>query len=244
MSSSVSSVVQSQSQSGTSVRVQEIASPQDPVVAKDFLGNIQNSDQIALGGSVVVSPYALQIWGDADQGGEALLKDTSSTGWVPISLGGGEWSELALLQEGVPVSIAEQLIAGLTSGTVPAPTSSPITVPAGNTVVIGTPKGSVTTSNFYKSADYIAQGQQAVVVQQTLTYGIFYNTSDSSFVITVFGMPFEAVRPTAEAAFLTKLGISQADACKLTVIENTSGNLNNPDEGMSFPLSFCSSASF
>ncbi len=241
MSSSVSSVVQSQSQSGTSVRVQEIASPQDPAVAKDFLGNIQNSDQIALGGTVVVSPYALQVWGDADQGGEALLEYTSS-GWTPLSLGGGEWSELALLQEGVPVSIAEQLAAGVAGGAVSSPASSSIAIPAGDTVTIGTPEGSVTTSNFYKSADYIAQNQQIVVVKQTSAYGIFYNVLDSSFAVTIFGTPFDTVRPTAETAFLTQLGISQTDACKLNVVENTANNLNNPDAGKSFPLSFCSSS--
>jgi hypothetical protein len=240
--SSLPSAVQSRSQSGATALVQNIASPQDPGVAKDFLGDIQNSDQIALGGTVIVFPYALQIWGDTNQGGEALLEYASSTGWALISLGGGEWSEFALLQEGVPVSTAEQLIAGLGIGTTSSSTSPVVVVPAGNTVTIGTPEGSVTTNNFYKSADYIAQDQQAVVVQQTSTFGIFYSVSDSSFVITVFGTPFETVRPMAETAFLTQLGISQADACKLKVVEIAGGAFNSPDGGKSFPLAFCSTS--
>jgi hypothetical protein len=240
---SLPSVTQSRSQSGATVPVQSIASPQNPEVAKDFLGDIQNSNQIALGGTVVATPYALQVWGDANQGGEALLENTSSTGWSLISLGGGEWSELALLQEGVPVSIAQQLIAGLGSAVNSSSTGPAVAIPAGDTITIGTPQGIVTMNNFYKSADYIAQDQQVVVVQQTSTFGIFYNVSNSSFVITIFGPSFAAPRPAAETAFLTQLGISRADACKLKVVEDTGDDTNNPDAGKSFPLNFCTSSS-
>lgn len=208
--------VQSQTQSGTSVRVQNISSPQNPEVSKDFLGEIQNADKIALGGTVVVSPYALQIWGDVNKSGEALLKYEPSTGWILISLGGGQWNVLGLIQEGVPVSIAKQLVAGLTNGTL-SPTTPPITIPAGDTIAIGTSVGNVIMNNFYKSADYIDQEQKAVVIQQASTYNIIYNISDSSFAIAITGTPFDTVREQAESAFLQKLGISQQDACKLQV---------------------------
>ena len=58
--------VQSQAQNGTTASVQGVSSPQDPQVANDFLGAIQNANQISLGGTVEVSPYALQIWGDTN----------------------------------------------------------------------------------------------------------------------------------------------------------------------------------
>jgi hypothetical protein len=221
--------------------VQRIVSPENPEVAKAFLGEAQNVSQVTLGGTVVASPYALQIWGNTNAGGEALLEQTSSTGWTLVSLGGGEWSLLGLMQEGVPQSAAEQLVAGLTSGAT-SPVASTINIPAGNTITIGTSEGSVTMNNFYRSASYIAQEQKAVVIQQTSTYDIVYNVSDSSFAITVFSVPFEAVRQTAEAAFLNSLGVSRQDACKLMVHENVSGGVASQYAGASFSLSFCPGA--
>jgi len=38
---------------------------------------------------------------------------------------------------------------------------------------------------------------------------------------------------------LTTLGISQGDACKLDVVEGVIYDPQNPDDGLSFPLSFC-----
>jgi hypothetical protein len=240
---SVSLSIQSQTQNGASVPVQGIASPQNSEVAKDLLGEMQNANQIALGGTVVASPYALQIWGDANEGGEALLEYSSSTGWNLISLGGGEWNVVALIQEGVPQSVAKQLIAGLTSG-MPSPAASSTIIPAGDTIILGTAQGSVAMNNFYKNAGYIAQDQQTVVIQQASTYSIVYDVSDSSFTLTISSAPLDAVRQAAEAAFLSSLGISQQDACKLRVYEDISGGVPNQYAGKSFPLSFCAQEPF
>ena len=95
------------------VRVLQVTSPQDPAIASNFKSQIQNANLITLGGTIVVSSYALQIWGDVNKGGEALLEYASSTGWTLMSLGGGEWTVDGLVQEGVPQNIAEQLVAGL-----------------------------------------------------------------------------------------------------------------------------------
>jgi hypothetical protein len=230
--------VQSQTQSGTSAPVQNISSPQDPTVAKDFLGDIQNADQIALGGTIIASPYALQVWGDANQGGEALLGYSPSGGWNLISLGGGQWTVLALAEEGVPVSSAEQLVAALTTGT-STPSGPPVSIPAGNTITIGTANGSVVINNIYKTALYIDQDLQAVVVQDNSDYLITYNISDSSFSITIFGTPVVAARNAAEGAFLSSLGVSKQDACKLTVHAGVPADAANQYVGQSFPLSFC-----
>jgi hypothetical protein len=236
----VSSTFQGKTQSATSAPIQQISSPENPEVAKDFLSEAQNVNQITLGGTVVALPYALQIWGNTNSGGEALLEYASSTGWTLVSLGGGEWSVLALIQEGVPQLIAEQLVAGLTnSASAPSPVVSPMNIPAGNTIAIGTSQGSVTTNNFYKSADYIAQDQQMVVIRQSSTYIIVYNVSNSSFTVTIQSVPLEAVRQTAEAAFLNSLGISQQDACKLNVYESVLANVSDKYVGKSLPLSFC-----
>lgn len=231
--------VQSQTQSGASASVQGISNPQNPQVANDFIGAIQNANQIALGGTVVVSPYALQVWGDANKGGEALLEYASSTGWTLMSLGGGEWTALSLMQEGVPVAVAQQLVAGLTTGTL-IPATSSVAIPAGDTLSIGTPRGIVTMNNFYNNAAYIDQDEQVVVIQQSSTYGIFYNVSGSAFTLVLFGTPSEAAHQAAEGGFLASLGISQQDACKLSVYEIFPEDVSAT--ASQHNLSFCSGA--
>jgi len=233
--------VQSKTQSGTSISVQNIPSPQNPEVAKDFLSGIQNTDQIALGGTVVVSPYALQIWGSANTGGEALMEYASSTGWTLLSLGGGEWSVLSLIEEGVPVSLAEQLAAGLTNGTStsPIPTSSLITSPSGGTITIGTSKGSVTINNFYNTAAFISQDQQTVVIADTSNYVVTYNITGSDFGIILLSVPPGVAQQVAESGLLAALGISQQDACKLNVREWVSASVSSQYAGQVSPLSFC-----
>jgi hypothetical protein len=160
-----------------------------------------------------------------------------------MSLGGGEWTVLALVQEGVPLSLAEQLVIGLTNGASVSSTAPAITIPTGDTITIGTSKGSVTMVNFYKNADYIDQDQQAVVIKQTSTYSIIYYLSGGSFSITISGTPFGAARQAAEDAFLNSLNIKITDACKLNVIEDAAYPAGDPNNGNSFPLSFCGGSS-
>jgi len=93
--------------------VLQVASPQDPVVVNDFKNQIQNASLITLGGTIVSQPYALQVWGDENKGGEALLRYATSTGWTLLSLGGGLWTVSGLVEAGVPQDIATQLVAGL-----------------------------------------------------------------------------------------------------------------------------------
>jgi hypothetical protein len=230
-------------QNGASVRVQNVVSPQNSEVANDFLNEMKNANQIALGGTVIVSPYALQIWGDANTGGEALLEYAAPTGWTLLSLGGGEWNVIALIQEGVSQSIVEQLVMGLTNGT-SSPATSPQNIPTGDTITLGTSQGSVTMNNFYKSAGYITQDQQAVVIQQSSAYSIVYNVPVSSFTLTISSAPPETVRQTMEGAFLSSLGISQVDACKLKVNESISSGVSDQYAGELFPLSFCATSTF
>ena len=95
------------------VVVQQVPSPQDPTVAHAFMAQDNNGGLTTLGGTVIATPYALQIWGDEYMGGEALLKYATSTGWILVSAGGGEWTVDDLVAVGVPQTYAEQLVAGL-----------------------------------------------------------------------------------------------------------------------------------
>lgn len=130
---------------------------------------------------------------------------------------------------------------GGTTGTLPPVSTSTTTntPPPGSTITLGTSHGNVTTNNFYKSADYITQDQQTVVIQQAPTYSIVYNVSDSSFIISILSAPLEAARQAAETAFLNSLGISQKDACALNVYEGVPASVSNKYIGEPFPLSFC-----
>jgi len=83
-----------------------------PDIARAFQSQIDTMPLITLGGTTVVSMYALQSWGDENTAGEALLKYDSSRGWVLIALGGGAWKVSSLMEFGVPQLYAEQLIAG------------------------------------------------------------------------------------------------------------------------------------
>lgn len=135
-------------------------------------------------------------------------------------------------------------VATSTGGGLPAvsPGATPAGAPTGATFTIGTPQGSVIVNNFYKSADYITQDQQAVVLTQTFTYTIVYNISDSGFIISLLSTPLQAARTAAETAFLSDLGISQADACKLTVEEGVPISVSDQYPGVNLGLSFCPGA--
>ncbi|MGD1003729.1 MAG: hypothetical protein ABR884_04125 [Minisyncoccia bacterium] len=132
-----------------------------------------------------------------------------------------------------------------TTGTLPpvststATSSTTLAIPTSTTITLGTSQGSVTVKNFYQSADYITQDQQTVAVSQTTDYVIAYNVSDSSFAIALLSTPLEAARQAAESAFLTQLGISQQDACKLTVYEGVPASVSDQYIGQNFSLSFC-----
>ncbi len=135
-----------------------------------------------------------------------------------------------------------------TTGTLPPVFVSTATVPSAfptsSTITLGTNQGNVTTNNFYKNASYVTQDQQTVVIRQTPTYDINYNVSDSSFIISILSLPFDTARQAAEAEFLSALGISQQDACRLKVYEGVPAYVSDQYIGQLFPLSFCATSTF
>jgi hypothetical protein len=129
---------------------------------------------------------------------------------------------------------------GGSTGTLPPPiTVATSTPPTGNTITLGTSQGSVVVNNFYKTAAFITQDGQTVAIAQTSSYSIAYNVLYSSFVITVLAPPLEANREAAEAAFLSSLGISKQDACKLDIYEGVPASVSDQDSGRPYVLSFC-----
>ncbi len=149
--------------------------------------------------------------------------------------------------EGETGTLPSTSVNATTTATNTTPITSNIVFPTSSALTLGTAKGNVTMNNFYKSADYITEDRQTVEIQQqTSTYSIVYNVSDSSFIITILSMPFETTREAAEAVFLNSLGISRQDACKLNVSEGVPAFVSDSDQyiGKSFSLSFCASSTF
>jgi hypothetical protein len=115
--------------------------------------------------------------------------------------------------------------------------------PSGDTFQIGTSQGVVTVKNIYKSNDYITQDQQTVVLVENDTYTTVYNRDDSGFIIALLSVPgsLQTARDAAEANFLSQLGISESDACKLAVDERVLDK-SSPYDGELMGLSFCGSS--
>ena len=107
--------------------------------------------------------------------------------------------------------------------------------PLGETLMLGTPDGIVTTKNFYLDALRIVEGLE-LVIEESDAYSISYLIPESAFYITVAR---SVAVEEAEAALPALLGISRSDACKLkatVVIPLASGDSRS---GKSYPLSFC-----
>lgn len=113
----------------------------------------------------------------------------------------------------------------------PAPTSTAIT--------IGTTQGVVATKNFYTSAAGTSADRTVVILQRTSAYVITYYVPDGSFNIFISQLPYETNRAVAEAALISLLGVSQADACKLNVTVGTSAAIDPAHAGTNEDLSFC-----
>lgn len=122
-------------------------------------------------------------------------------------------------------------------GGVPASQAMP-DAPKGPTLTLGTPRGSVVVKNFYLLDPKIDSDGNALLAV-TPNYFISYDTGNGSFWIAITSQPFSAWQVTAEAGFLGLLGITQKDACKLSVSEGIPYDTSNALSGRSFPLSFC-----
>ena len=128
------------------------------------------------------------------------------------------------------------------TGTLPA-AIIPSGAETGPSLVIGTSQGSVSINNFYLTnpAD---GGDGTLIIKQTGDYMLTYNPRTSEFWIAITGMPFATQQIAAEQDFLATLGISKADACKLSVTSGIIYTPGNPLDGESFPLSFCVAGAF
>jgi hypothetical protein len=114
----------------------------------------------------------------------------------------------------------------------------PPAAPSGNTITIGTPNGTVTVKNIYKS--FVGWEEEYFTFSQSAGYKFLYNPNNGSFAISINAGPILQTIPQAEAAFLTALGVSKADACKLSVTVGVASVASSDLAGKALGLSFCS----
>ena len=154
----------------------------------------------------------------------ATLPAASSTSGLPAVTPGG-----SIPSSGTPSATG--------SGSLPTADQTPLQAllsryPQGDTVVLGTSRGGVTVNNFYKAAIDTDEGY-SLLLTQTDGYRISFIIPDSKFQIELFS-DYAANAFKAEDAIVNMLGVSQQDACRLTIVEvKTSSNLDP------HPMSFC-----
>lgn len=112
-------------------------------------------------------------------------------------------------------------------------------MPTGTMLAIGTPKGTVSVNNFYRSDPFTTDGGETVILASTTDYVVTYDTLDSSFWVGIDPDRLDAVRPAAQDALLSLLGVSSTDACKLNVSVGSFYRASSSLNGRSLPLSFC-----
>ena len=132
------------------------------------------------------------------------------------------------------------------AGVLPSSTAiqAPPTYPTGDTFQIGTPSGAVTVNNFYKHPVEISSDRTSVLVAKSGAYLIGYYTPNSAFIIAIMATPVPEMQTEAEAVFLSTLGISKGDACKLNVNVGVPYRVDPSYAGENLPLSFCPTGAF
>jgi len=105
-------------------------------------------------------------------------------------------------------------------------------------IQISTAQGTVSTKEFVSSAQNVFPSN--VIFKTTSSdYAISESQSTKSFNIALEAMPLQKSRDEAEADFLSQLGISQSDACKLTVDLGVPISVDSNASGVNYGLSFC-----
>lgn len=116
----------------------------------------------------------------------------------------------------------------------PIPTIPVFITPVGDKINIS----GITVNDFRKTPVEVNDKNDTLIVDNE-KFQIVYLAQFNKFLITILSSPFEQVRKEGELEFLKVLGISQEDACKLTVEVNTTQFANPDFSGTAFPLSFC-----
>jgi|ERR1051326_690209 hypothetical protein len=114
-------------------------------------------------------------------------------------------------------------------------------IPQGTLITLSTKEGNVTVNNFFKSAVRIIE--TAVYLKDNSNYSIIYYSDKNQFMIALYASDSSQAnnfRKQAENNLLNILGISQTNACKLSVDVEIPATYNQSLSNQNYHLSFCS----
>ncbi len=118
------------------------------------------------------------------------------------------------------------------------------TVPIGSVISIpGSNGSSVLTRNFFSIA--VKTIETAVYIKDNPSYSIIYYSNSGQFAIVLYATSSsqaELFRTQAESDFLSTLGVSQSEACELSVSEEFPSSYDPDLSNASYGLSFCPGA--
>ena len=163
------------------------------------------------------------------EGSEGTVVATPQSGAAPASQSrsGGPGSNPVLPPSSLPdyVGTASQVMGKL---------------PTGPLLTIKTPHGDVAVHNFYQANPPVNEAGD-LVIKITRKYFIVVDTAPPTmnFWLGIKGKPFSTWRGVAEQDLLATLGVNKVDACKLSVTSGVIYTPGDPNDGKSFPLSFC-----
>jgi hypothetical protein len=136
-------------------------------------------------------------------------------------------------------SVGNQSSNNGTSGAAVSVASAYPHAPTGTYFSVGTAHGTVQMNNFYAADSTQVIEDGVLMIKKTANYWITYDPANSTFWIAVSGTPFVTIRAAAEQDFLTTLGVSKTDACKLDVSVGAPYTSGSSASSQSVPLSFC-----
>lgn len=106
-----------------------------------------------------------------------------------------------------------------------------------NTVTLPASGGDIKVNDFTRNPVQTATG--AMEIAKTEQFNIVYFSEDQSFLITLTAKPLQEARDGAERSFLQKLGIREAEACRLKVSLTIPFDVDENLSGRNYGLSFC-----
>lgn len=118
--------------------------------------------------------------------------------------------------------------------------TAPFSFPAkdADKMTLNTSAGDISANNIYKSP-VENLSLNGVAFKDNPDYYMDFYPDSQGFTIIIYNPDFQAARLKAEQDFVSTLGITEDQACKLRVAETTPVQINSQSIVKNFGLSFC-----
>lgn len=126
------------------------------------------------------------------------------------------------------------------SSTLSNTASAPFSFPAQNAdkMILNTSSGNISVNNIYKNPTKNLS-LNGVAFKDNPDYYMDFYPDSQGFTIIIYNPDFQTTRLKAEQDFVSTLGITDDQACKLRLAETTPVQINSQYGGKNFGLSFC-----